>query len=786
MFDYASLTGMVRARSGKPPECESKAVTKINDFKPHNVVIQIQPSMSLPDHHASMNGFQAHGSFDHSSNGNITGPIDPGLQLSMSLVPVGTLEDGTTVASYNGLYYRTYWNGFGTFIEPLYNSSTQVSIGTQTEMDKRASSYNSHKTSESLAQVSEQRMPLRNTTNRSRMSSSQSQVSSQVRCMDSQQLDLNSTLRGLDKHLALHHYELSQKERASFIAKRKSLVEEIDKIRRVKDPSSQDLPVVNSRDTARRASGHSTLPPLGPQISLAKREANIACLNVPKDGKISKPLSPAAPPFIPGNMKVLAREPRDSPILPLHINSFIRASNNDVSSVDPTVHAQVIHDGPTDHFHQQDESLDRDLIDPAMRTIHGSDVTYAVRYLPERPAGEKQYCTTVSEFQEAVRQVRQQARLYGCAGGSSKDPAYDAEQDIWWAICDQDPIPLPPNVPDHVSNPRPWDWTDSVFNYRRGSGLPIINVGVRGRSSSGSTKWNENVTHKAQKDNDTRRLHTFTRKLPSVPPQSLSHEDHGARLGEEAEIIPEAVPETIPATLDREYMAVQNAIDALNRRSKAIMEQAKHLSGFSRRNPIDHNADRGTSRFQLASQNYAQDAQHRHTGSIRSANGLQAYLDVPSVAVIQANSNTGQRKVSVDAIPKGHDLSGSQRPNGGHHLSFSPQTSSVTSQNIVVNDSNAGSRRASTSRGFTQKSFEEAPNSSSAKPQPQKLASSATSEERMLRPTKPTADMKPAVKGSIGGGQLDLFSRTKQQLSPRKAARKAKELYERSKSRTPQ
>ena len=105
-------------------------------------------------------------------------------------------------------------------------------------------------------------------------------------------------------------------------------------------------------------------------------------------------------------------------------------------------------------------------LDDVLPIVHQADIAY-VDSLGLNPIQEpKLYCSNVTEFQEVIRRVREQARLYGCEGGQSKDPEFDAEQDIRWAMADYSPVPLPKKVPDHIVHPRPWNWNDSAFNVR--------------------------------------------------------------------------------------------------------------------------------------------------------------------------------------------------------------------------------------------------------------------------------------------------------------------------------
>lgn len=100
-------------------------------------------------------------------------------------------------------------------------------------------------------------------------------------------------------------------------------------------------------------------------------------------------------------------------------------------------------------------------------TVTLGEIAYTNKLGFNPSCGPKLYCTTIQEFQEVLRRVREQAQMYGCKGGQSKDPAYDAEQDVRWAMGDGEPIPLPSFPVDHIANPRPWSWNDSAFNHRR-------------------------------------------------------------------------------------------------------------------------------------------------------------------------------------------------------------------------------------------------------------------------------------------------------------------------------
>ncbi|KAI4201400.1 MAG: hypothetical protein LQ350_003238 [Teloschistes chrysophthalmus] len=115
----------------------------------------------------------------------------------------------------------------------------------------------------------------------------------------------------------------------------------------------------------------------------------------------------------------------------------------------------------------QDDRVAQTHATEILPTVIMKEIEYTNEHDPNPLYREKRYSTTVEEFQEVLRRVREQAEMYGCSGSQSKDPVYDAEQDIRWAIADNKPIPLLMGPPNHVAYPRPWNWADSAYNSNR-------------------------------------------------------------------------------------------------------------------------------------------------------------------------------------------------------------------------------------------------------------------------------------------------------------------------------
>ncbi|KAL8825453.1 MAG: hypothetical protein Q9191_004411 [Dirinaria sp. TL-2023a] len=209
--------------------------------------------------------------------------------------------------------------------------------------------------------------------------------------------------------------------------------------------------------------------------------------SVKVDSAASKVLSPEAPPFVPSSMqgnqarKIENCLPHDQqkndPKTTNGSLSTAAAASSDGKPASSHTYGNVAkastgekdQDRPDKEIHSHSRlatSGSWSAMDDVVPVVHQSDIAY-VDDLGLNPVQDaKLYCSTVTEFQEVIRRVREQARLYGCEGGQSKDPEFDAEQDIRWAMADSSPVPLPRKMPDHIANPRPWNWNDSAFNVR--------------------------------------------------------------------------------------------------------------------------------------------------------------------------------------------------------------------------------------------------------------------------------------------------------------------------------
>ncbi|KAL8912525.1 MAG: hypothetical protein Q9171_002466 [Xanthocarpia ochracea] len=430
--------------------------------------------------------------------GTNLGPLPPGA------TPIGFLPDGSPLVYFNGVNYQSYWDGTSTILKPLQLSVPQLGYNAQTypPMSFGQQSYGFHNSTgfgypqdaTSSLQFTDGINDARDQSQHLDMASSQDLV-----LLHNQ---LSSQLMTLDKYVALHLHEFSSTENARCTAMRRLLIEQLDSLRmRMMDGAyaAAPWPAANGPTEATNltsgvtvSANHLSVEPTTPVLPQPVVDQSYGMgLNgsfVPPP-KASKCLSPDAPPFVPGM----------NAALPDHILVSQRSKPSSVQIPerrkehgyvdecrDYAVGRHQGHEGKPDQEPQKagtdsgkgssrsrrpvfidHGSIDDLEIADLLPQVSLSEIEYASAPGFNPPDGPKVYCTKTSEFQEVIRRVRQQAQMYGCKGGQSKDPAYDAEQDVRWAMADGEPIPLPRSPADHLANPRPWSWDDSAFNCRR-------------------------------------------------------------------------------------------------------------------------------------------------------------------------------------------------------------------------------------------------------------------------------------------------------------------------------
>ena len=535
MLDFGSLNGLLRDRPGTAKSSQKESHATQSNTRAQNT--QITSSMSLGDYLQSQSGSADGMSLQHAPQpsqiptgiqfNNLSFGYQPFMapanQTQTSFMPLAMFPDGSTLVSYNGMNYRTSWNGSNTSTEPL--QPLQLPVDQQYYFQTYPQGYLNNSQYGVVSQPSQfsvSSAPLASATNVARPDTSKTDLPLENDAQSSDEASLKAKLTNLDKHLALYHYDIMPADRASLIAQRVYLVAEIDRIRLSKAKPKHSIPIIAP------AAGL----PVTPAAQLVSDSKNN---RISKGVTMSKHLSPAAPAFVPRNalnpsstgfsMRTVSHHSKHQqfgmPAPSTDIGTASKAKDNASSSTWPS-HSEHKPSLPNterkSHNENSSSSSVLDPSDPAMRVIDHEDIEYAARYLYNWTKDTKTYCTTVAEFQEAIRRVREQARLYGCAGGQSKDPAYDAEQDLWWAICDRDPIPLPSKIPDHVANPRLWNWNDSAFNYRRQGANDVPGPGCeQARNSPRVLGWDPATTDKMKDTMDISRSYFALKgRLPSV------------------------------------------------------------------------------------------------------------------------------------------------------------------------------------------------------------------------------------------------------------------------------
>ncbi|KAI4200515.1 MAG: hypothetical protein LQ350_003885 [Teloschistes chrysophthalmus] len=397
-------------------------------------------------------------------------PNNPAGPLPAGAIPIGFLLDGSPLVYFNGVNYQCFWNGHTTTLKPLplptsappsmsYNPvpHTPMAAEPQHQPVFNSGHLNHPEVLEpSYRAASDFSFPY------------QHGGGPDVEDAHTLHHQLASELTMLDKHIALHLHEFSSSENHRYTARRRQLVEQLDILRVQKENkgplnlasdsvygAQNDMSWTGVNHHARVASNfhqstargevHSYLPttPVGTQsesshlhsFAYNHRLANPEIL-------VNKSLSPDAPPFIPQRAERMKPMPLGRFHTPWHQADIVSSK-------------------------WENDRVAQSHATEMLPTVTTKEIEYTKEHNPNPLYGEKSYCTTVEEFQEVLRRVREQAEMYGCSGGQSKDPAYDAEQDVRWAMADNEPIPLPMDPPDHVAYPRPWNWADSAYNSNR-------------------------------------------------------------------------------------------------------------------------------------------------------------------------------------------------------------------------------------------------------------------------------------------------------------------------------
>ena len=466
------------------------------------------------------------------------------LQIPPGAVPTMTLEGGGMIVAYQGIMLRaTLDQANNTMLEPVQVVCQAPEIQQPVAIYPQANPYFTGPlgfqpvTMLPSPSALASSMPLANSTNGAHLfQHHQLQTEAQLQALKNHYDDLHSQLEALDRHVALYRHLLPPTVNASMVAQRIQLVQQLDSIRvniRDKEQLERSISEIlhmpqgsqatfeqygrQTFQTAAGAQSHTPMLNVGHHMMGAaapvtsdlphgrlSHETNSSSKTLSKSGatqngsKSSTYLSPDAPAFVPNNTSA----------------SAFRTVGETQGKGDEQKH-------PKTATHQAAHSALTKIPCPAgdnLSVVIQDDIDYVDRLALNEHPGPKLFCSTIEEFQEVIRRAREQARLYGCAGGQSKDPEYDAEQDIRWAMTSSDAIPLPTTIPDHVSNPRPWKWGDSPFNIYADQGYFFANMGrlkfgYKGMPPIDTSTWGQ------EDSDDNLAATTLTRKdsLDSLP-----------------------------------------------------------------------------------------------------------------------------------------------------------------------------------------------------------------------------------------------------------------------------
>lgn len=424
------------------------------------------------------------------------------MHFPPGIEPLYLLAGGGAVVSLEGMQYRASWNGPQLLLEQL-QAPLQVNPSFAWTPENTAMMYAPgfhgyhYPAAVKPITASDTRTSLTSATGPYASSDFQPSDQANRKASSEERQRLCARLSHLDRYIAQFYHKLTKETHANLASQRKALVESIDFMRKNSNDrsTSSSAPVVGQIPATgvrpHQHPGNTDL--MGQSVDKNGGHAHATLVNQ-KPVASSTCLSPDAPPFVPSSTKAGSDHTRfENPWAPAQSTySFGKSVLPNSSGTLPNCGLGIENSKTTQATQLTIQKEGRGANDMTSRlgeppreplpVVSQGDVEYVDRLGLNAAGEEKLYCSTVPEFQEVIRRVREQAELYGCKGGQSKDPAYDAEQDIRWAMGDHDRIRLPTSTPDHVANPRPWSWDDSIFNVCRSNNS--VNASLNGASSS--------------------------------------------------------------------------------------------------------------------------------------------------------------------------------------------------------------------------------------------------------------------------------------------------------------
>ena len=513
---------------------------------------------------------------------NLQAQIGAALQYPANTTPIMVLQDGTTFVMQNGLPFKVYSNGLATVTEPVpllfAQQGSAQPLSSASLLQPVAPQPNYTSLYGSLPEF-----PAVNSNPDVHSHPAHVRLESSDQTLRQQHEALRNDLQSLDKHIALNGKRFGRHDQLAYVALRKQLVQQLDHYRRClsrtssSESSGQHFQYTSlgaqpsasqwlDRISASNSNAPTSIGQLQPTTNLKSgmtfskithgsqapplpdsNNSGTVPLKTPSiksSTGAKKVLSPEAPPFVPGSLRAGPARKVESCIPSGDVQTSLLSSRPDSTSsaaAAPTMDlASRSVSNKENHRIPQPESIKAQTergrltglsharygtsgsaMEALIPEVHQQDIAYVDRMALNPIYGPKKYCSTVAEVQEVIRRVREQARLYGCKGGSSKDPEFDAEQDVRWAISDTTPIPLPKKIPDHIAYPRPWYWEDSAFNlYADRSNLRAVDTDDKQQATNNSTAHKPSAelskTKVTPEDSNPKRIYHLDQEPPIV------------------------------------------------------------------------------------------------------------------------------------------------------------------------------------------------------------------------------------------------------------------------------
>jgi hypothetical protein len=513
---------------GKPEALASNALTLYRKASPFGEAEGRAPSNGQPHFLRSPAG-----SISDQSGGKIgnTGLFKTPIPLSYppptGVMPLGPPRNSGAITPYGSSHYLGHWNG-----PPMYNQLLPVPPFSYPEHPP--SKYGQpHPNAQSIPPAvargpSTGRISVDHSDYGCPISRIAASEESLIRSRD----EYAAKLSELDKHIALNLHKFSPDHAARNAATREELVKTVDFFRvaiedlskTAKSSSTHAMHPYQHSGISPYISQQYNFPSAASQQSLLLRgtdhlndsafvPAQAGSFRNPSTSQAT-PLSAIAPPFVPGNSKASSTHfsPENTSLETRQHGTNLESPTDSNGGIPLT--ASCLQITPVlshksfslTNVGNRDGKMDKSIesaCDSRMRSpfavpeVDFRDIAYVDRLGLNPARCEKLFCSTAEEFQEVIRRAREQATTYSCTPGASKDPAHDAEEDIRCAMQNEEAIALPKLIPDHIANPRPWNWADSAYNARAHQEfapfLPTEKLQSPSRSIGMSSRWSNSL-----------------------------------------------------------------------------------------------------------------------------------------------------------------------------------------------------------------------------------------------------------------------------------------------------